>query len=226
VFALATGCQRQAWGKAEGDHLGPAGRACWLHGGRVCNIPGCRSQPRGRVEADGLGAAGIRCTPHLKGQPLRQGPKRSRQPSEPLPDSADRCNCATKGWRCKRPRVNNKKYCEHHEALNHKRLQKLREAYTPLRPPDKKHLEPMPDPAERCKYGMKRWRCKSQRAGGKNYCEHHEVLYQKRLHKVRLKEIAEKKDFASRDTEDTGDSSYTKQKQSSQADVIMGGGPQ
>ena len=43
---------------------------------------------------------------------------------------------------------------------------------------------------------------------------------------MRLKEIAEKKDFASRDTEDTGDSSYTKQKQSSQADVIMGGGPQ
>ena len=46
---------------------------------------------------------------------------------------------------------------------------------------------------------------------------------------MRLQEIAEKKDFAqkdSRDTEDTGDSSYTKQKQSSQADVIMGGGPQ
>ena len=188
------GCQRQAWGKALGDLLGPAGRACWLHGGRVCNVPGCRSQPRGRVaEADGLGAAGLRCTAHLKGQPLRQGPKRSRQPSEPLPESAERCNCATKGWRCKRPRVENKKYCEHHEAVNQKRLQRLREAYTPLQPPNKKHLEPVPDPAARCKYGMKRWRCKRQRAGGKNYCEHHEVLYQKRLHKVRLQEIAEKK---------------------------------
>ena len=177
------GCRRQTWGKSAADHLGPAGRACWLHGGQVCNIPGCQAQPRGRALADDLGAAGIRCQTHLK-QLTKLGPKRCRSPGEQLLPVEERCSYQKGDWRCKRHRAGSR-YCEHHEALYQKRLHKMWLKRRPkLRPkrsssPD----EQLPPEEERCSCTGGSWRCKRRRVGSR-YCEHHEALYQKRLQRM------------------------------------------
>ena len=120
------GCRRISWGRVQGaDELGPAGRACWLHGGKACNIPGCKSRPIHLLE-NGLGA---RCKRHSEVKQKRKARSTSQfDQSLELLDQ-DRCHFKNgDGWRCKHPKdMASKRYCEHHEAWYRRRLERMRQ---------------------------------------------------------------------------------------------------
>ena len=133
------GCTKIAWGRVQTDILGPAGRRCWIHGGKTCNIPGCSARPVRRVKhADAHAEAGIRCEKHSCSLD-RAGPKRPRfrmslkpneskefkadsgaltRPSKPqLSQLSDEARCVYSdgnSWRCRRPRKGGQRVCEYH----------------------------------------------------------------------------------------------------------------
>ena len=126
------GCPKVAWGRVQvTDNHGPAGRRCWIHGGKTCNIPGCLSRPLRRLaDADHHGSAGIRCAKHSArcAGPRNRRPRASLKPKAEVlevlaptagPQLADEARCAYsdgRSWRCRRPRKEGQRICEHHWA--------------------------------------------------------------------------------------------------------------
>eukprot|EP00438_Fugacium_kawagutii_P032369 Skav234872 [mRNA] locus=scaffold840:343246:346363:- [translate_table: standard] len=158
---VVPGCQRVGKALRSADGLGPAGRRCTAHGGGKCRVAGCNKQTWGRVnKADDLGPMGRACWLH--GGKVCNIPGCKAQPR----GMADSDHLGVAGARCtahlaKAPQLGPKR-CRQPELV-------------------------VPEASERCHAAGREWRCKRRKMEGAKHCEHHEALYQKRLHRMWLK---------------------------------------
>lgn len=165
---VVAGCHRIGQFHRPADDLGPAGRRCKVHG-CGCRVAGCSKQTWGRSFADEVGPAGPACWLH-GGKVCNV----SGCQSQPRGIVKEKDLFGAPGVRCK----------------PHMKLQVP--SFGPKRCRDPfSNLPELPE-KERCCYANgSHWRCKRQRKDvTSKYCEHHEDLYQKRLHRMWLQRLA------------------------------------
>ncbi len=162
---VVAGCHRIGQFHRPADDIGPAGRRCKVHG-CGCRVSGCTKQTWGRSLANKLGPAGPACWLH-GGKVCNV----SGCQSQPRGIVKEQDFLGAPGVRCK----------------PHLKLQAPSFGPKRCRDPFQNNLPELPE-KERCCYANgSHWRCKRQRKDvTSKYCEHHEDLYQKRLHRMWL----------------------------------------